>query len=45
MRNLKPITSIDELLKHNVAYPEFTPVVFANRSLWQKLISFLAAAL
>lgn len=39
----QPITSIDELLKHNTPYRECTPVILFDRSLWQKFVAAVTA--
>jgi endo-1,4-beta-xylanase len=37
----KAITSIDELLKHDISYPRFTPVMLFDRSPWRKFVDVL----
>jgi hypothetical protein len=38
---IQPITSIDELLKHDRPYPRFAPVILCDRSLWEKAMGWL----
>lgn len=35
---MKVLTSIDEVLKHDISYPAFTPVILFDRSPWEKFV-------
>jgi hypothetical protein len=36
---IRPLASIEELLKHDRPYPAFTPVMLFDRTPWQKFVA------